>query len=478
MLTGPMAPGSDNPYRALPSTDRLLAHPDLVALGQRTGRSELRRLVQQVLAQLRGQLAAAQGEPSPDLADRLQEPAVLAAVQREAAAEGSRGLVPVVNASGVVLNTGLGRAPVHPEAAAAMARAAAGYCTLEVDRATGRRNQRDEHVGELAARLTGAEAAIAVNNCAAAVLLALQTLAGGRAAAVSRGELVEIGGSFRMPEVMRRAGVGLVEVGATNRTRLADYRAALEDPGRDVALLLKVHTSNYRLVGFTEEVTPAALAELGRAHGLPTVYDLGSGRIDPEGAAPLDFLGDEPGVERAVASGVDLVLFSGDKLLGGPQAGLIVGRAATVAALRENPLYRALRLDKTTLAGLEVTLRLLLGGRGDELPARAQLLRPLGELEAAARRLAQALGRLPELRAEVLEDRTQPGSGTAPQVFVPSWSVAVEHRQLSPSRLAEALRLGEPCVFARVQADRLRLDLRTLLPGDEQRLVTAFARLA
>jgi L-seryl-tRNA(Ser) seleniumtransferase len=380
-----------------------------------------------------------------------------------------------INVSGVVLNTGLGRAPVHPEAAQAMAAAARSFCVLEVDRFTGKRNQRDERLSELLVRLTGAEAGIAVNNCAAAVLLTLQTFAGGRSALVSRGELVEIGGSFRMPAVMERAGVRLVEVGTTNRTRIADYEAAIDDT---TGLLLKVHTSNYRVVGFTEEAGPAELDELGRRRGIRTAYDLGSGLLDAEGATSLGFLGDEPPLAEALASGMDVAMFSGDKLLGGPQAGLIVGRRQAIAELRKNPLYRALRLDKVALAGLETTLQLLLSGRGDELPARAMLVRPAESLRPVAEALAVELAGLEGISTEVVAERSQPGSGSAPDVYLDTFCVAAAARGRSTQRLAADLRAGDPPVFARIHEDRLLMDVRTLLPGDHEALVEAFRRLA
>jgi L-seryl-tRNA(Ser) seleniumtransferase len=311
-----------------------------------------------------------------------------------------------------------------------MRAAAASYCVLEVDRWSGERNQRDERLSDLLRRLTGAEAGIGVNNNAGAVLLCFNTFAHGRSAIVSRGELVEIGGTFRVPDVMQRAGVELVEVGTTNRTRIADYAAALD---ARTGLLIKVHTSNFRVVGFTEEASAAELAELGRAHSVPTVYDLGSGLLEHAGAPPIaPLLGGEPLVVDAVRSGVDVVSFSGDKLLGGPQAGLLVGRRAAIAELRKNPLYRALRLDKVALAGLETTLELVLAGRGGEIPARRMLAESAAQLRPRAEELARALGAWPELECSVCEGSSQPGSGSAPGVLLPSSVVRVRHARLSP----------------------------------------------
>ncbi|QDU66764.1 L-seryl-tRNA(Sec) selenium transferase [Engelhardtia mirabilis] len=470
-----MPSAADNPYRALPSVDALAAEPALADLAGEFGPELVTRLIQGAVDRMRSQIRERDLDGSAVRA-RVDAGDLVRDVQAAVARERRAGVVPIVNATGVVLNTGLGRAPVHPEAAAAMAAVAGGYCVLEVDRESGKRNRRDDRVGELVGRLVGCEAAIAVNNCAAAVYLSLQTFAGARAAVLSRGELVEIGGSFRMPDVMSRAGVRLVEVGTTNRTRGADFERAL-DTEPDVAALLKVHTSNYRVVGFVEEVSPAQLAQIGAARGVTTIYDLGSGRLDAPGTASLDFLGDEPDVREAVASGVDVVLFSGDKLLGAPQAGILAGKAEAIGALRANPIYRAVRLDKVGLAGLEKTLELLLAGRGDELPARALLTASAAQIEPRARALAAELAGLPQLTAEVVGELSQPGSGSAPDVFLPTFCIRVVHEQHSAEALSRALRRGEPPVFARVHDDRVLLDPRTLLPGDDARLVQAFAIL-
>jgi len=477
MKSGQTQPGpmknDANPYRLLPAVEEVLAAAGARGLAGRVSRELLVGFVNRVLAGWRAEIATGALDAA-GLEGRLARGELLRDLERCVEQEQRSGLVRVINATGVVLHTGLGRASVHPEVARAMQAAAQGYCTLEVERASGERSQRDQRLGELAARLTGAEAGIAVNNNAAAVLLILNTFGAGKETLLSRGELVEIGGSFRMPDVMERASTRLVEVGTTNRTRAADFRAAC---GPRSGLLIKVHTSNYRLVGFTEEVEARELAELGRELGLPSAYDLGSGLLECDGARPLDMLGGEPLVRDAVASGVDVVCFSGDKLLGGPQAGLIVGRAEPLARLRRNPLYRALRLDKVTLAGLERTLELYLAGRADELPARAMLLASAQELRPAAERLAAALGALPGLEATVIAERSQPGSGSAPGVFLPTFVVRAQVRGRSTGELARALRLGEPAVFARIHEDALLLDPRTLHPGEEADLVAAFKRL-
>ena len=388
--------------------------------------------------------------------------------------ERGRGVVRAVNATGVVMHTGMGRSPIHAEVAEAMGRAAGGYCVLEVDRFTGQRNQRDDRLSELLRRLTGAEAGIAVNNNAAAAFLTMHAFAFGREAIVSRGELVEIGGSFRVPDVMKAANVTLVEVGATNRTRIADYERAIT---AETGLLMKVHSSNFKLVGFTEEVPMPELAELGRDRAIPTAYDLGSGRLEADTARPLDMLG-ETLVREAVESGIEVVTFSGDKLLGGPQAGLIVGSAERIACMRRDPLYRAMRLDKTALAGLEGTLELLLSGRGDEIPTRAMLLREAGAVRADAEALAADLAALAGVSASVVDSEAEPGSGSAPGEYLASAAVRVAVDGLSANGLADALRAADPPVFARIHEGSLVLDPRTLLPGDGESLRSVFAGLA
>ncbi|MCB9915880.1 MAG: L-seryl-tRNA(Sec) selenium transferase [Planctomycetes bacterium] len=459
-------------FRQLPGVDEVLRMAKVGQLAARTGREELTGLVRRALDGLRREIADG-GVDAAGLAERLAGDAVAARVEALFLADRKKGVRPAINATGVVLHTGLGRAPVHPEAAARMARVAAGYCILEVDRASGKRNRRDDRLSELLQRLTGCEAGIAVNNNAAAVFLALNTFAAGGECIVSRGELVEIGGSFRVPDVMTRAGVALREVGTTNRTRAADYREAIGDA---TGLLLKVHTSNFRVVGFTEEVAMDELAALGAERGLPTCFDLGSGLFECEGATPLDMLGGETVVRDAVASGLDVVTFSGDKLFGGPQAGFLVGKRARIEALRKNPMYRALRLDKTALAGLEATLELLVDGRGDELPTRRMLLATAAELKPAAERLAERLDVLPGLRAEAIPERSQPGSGSAPHVYLDTWAVRVQHAARSAEALARHLRMGEPPVFTRIADDFVLCDPRTLLDEhDEDHLVDAFA---
>ncbi len=448
--------------------------PRVAALASLAPRELLLQLVRASLENWRARIKSS-GWSAADLEQRLAAGELLLEIEARVAREGRRGVVPAVNATGVVLHTGLGRAPVHPEAAQAMAEAARGYCILEVDRESGERNQRDDYLSDLLARATGAQAGIGVNNCAAAVLLALQTFAGGgRDVIVSRGELVEIGGSFRMPSVMERAGVHLVEVGTTNRTHYPDYVAAI---GERTGLLLKVHASNYRVEGFTAEVGAKELGALGRERNVPSCYDLGSGLLELSNATPLSMLGDEPRVREAVQSGIDVVMFSGDKLLGGPQAGMIVGTRQRIDQLRKNPIYRAVRLDKVALAGLETTLELYLAGRADEIPSRARMLTSDAQLKPIAEELARRLAAIDGLSVSVQADRSQPGSGTAPTVFLPTFVVRVKRAGDSAALLARRLRIGTPPVFVRIQDDALLLDPRTLLDGDLERLVSAFANL-
>ena len=468
-----MSSPKTNPFALLPSVERILLSGPVAGLIDRVGRDLVARFLGEELERWREEIRVGTLD-SEEMRARLERGELLRALEERIRREEGGGLTCAVNAAGVVLHTGLGRAPMHAEAAKAMEAVARSYCVLEVDRFTGERNRRDDRLAELLCRLTGAEGAIVVNNNAAAVLLTLSTFAEGRETIVSRGELVEIGGSVRMPDVMARAGTKLVEVGTTNRTRIEDYRRAA---GPDTGLLLEVHSSNYTMVGFTEQPGSKALAELGRELGITVAFDLGSGLLETEGAAPLAVLPDEPLVREAVEIGMDVVTFSGDKLLGGPQAGLIVGRDAAITAMRDNALYRALRLDKVTIAGLERTLELLLEGRGGEIPARRMLLATADEIRPVAEALAADLRGIEGLSVEVAEDTSQPGSGSAPGVFLPTWVVRVRAEDLSASQLSAELRAGDPPVFARIQDQELLLDPRTFLPGDGDRVFDALSLL-
>jgi len=391
-----------------------------------------------VLARAREEIRA--GADPGDLAARLR-------AELEAAREPK--LRRVINATGVIVHTNLGRAPLADEALARVHAAAQGYSNLEYDLARGARGSRQDHVAALLRRLTGAEAALVVNNNAAAVMLALAALAEGRDVLVSRGELLEIGDGFRIPDVLARSGARLRELGTTNRTRAVDYERAITD---ETALLLRVHQSNFRVVGFTEQPRVEELAALARRHGLPLVDDLGSGAL-------VD-VGDEPTAREALAAGADLVCFSGDKLLGGPQAGIVVGRADLVERLRRHPLQRALRADKLTLAALEGTLALYL-----DAPERIPVLRMLRQETASVRARAERLAEL--VGGEVEETVARAGGGALPLAELPSYACAVEEE------LAEKLRSARPPVVSIVRDGRTLLDCRTLTDGEVDEVAAA-----
>lgn len=448
--------------RQLPSVDRLVAQVRARGRVLRVAHEFLVQVAREVVAEHR---AALQDGRVPEVdAERMLE-----TVESRILAAAHPSLRKVVNATGVLLHTNLGRAPLAAEAQRAV-QEASGTCNLELDLASGTRGSRQDHVEELLRRLTGAQASVVVNNNAAGVHLALSALASGREVVVSRSEQVEIGGSFRMPEVMRAAGVRLVEVGTTNRVRLSDYEAALS---LQTALLLKVHRSNFRLVGFVSDVSVSELAGLARRVGLPLVYDLGSGALVDLRSRGLPY---EPTVPEAVREGADLVLFSGDKLLGGPQAGIVVGRTDLVEVLRRHPLYRAVRMDKLDLAALEATLRLYLDP--ETAWERVPVLRMLGasedRLRARAQALARSFGQL-GVQAEPVPCESEAGGGSLPGAVLPSWGVRVWQASGSPQALAAALRAASPPVLARVQGDAVLLDLRSVLPEDDSVLEASVA---
>jgi L-seryl-tRNA(Ser) seleniumtransferase len=423
--------------RDLPSVDRMLDDPRLVSAPRDLALAAARVSLERARAAIRA-------------GDDPGDPVIAAVVELEHALRPS--LRRVINATGVVVHTNLGRAPLPPSAVERLTEVATGYSNLELDLGTGRRGSRHDHLAETLARLTGAEAALVVNNCAAAVMLALAALAEGREVVVSRGELVEIGDGFRIPDVLTRSGARLVEVGTTNRTRVADYERAI---GPETAVLLRVHPSNFRVVGFTEQPALSELAAVARAHDLPLVDDLGSGAL-------VD-LGDEPTAGASLAAGADLVCFSGDKLLGGPQAGIVVGRADLVDRLRRHPLQRALRADKLALAALEGTLLLYLDPTRarSEVPVLRMLDEPLASVRARAERLASLVG------GEVEDTVGRVGGGALPVTDLPSAACAVE------AELAAPLRQSDPPVLGIVRDGRLLLDARTV--SDEEVAVVAEA---
>jgi L-seryl-tRNA(Ser) seleniumtransferase len=452
--------------RALPSVDELLRRLAGRAEMGDIPRPRLTAIVRERLDAERRRVRAGQGQAAA-------VDALVASVVETVTRAGAFSLRPLVNATGVVLHTNLGRAPLSVRALERLALVGGQYSNLELDLETKERGSRYAHVEALLRRLTGAEGALVVNNNAAAVLLALETLARGREVVVSRGELIEIGGEFRIPDIMRRSGAVLREVGTTNRTHLRDYAQAI---GAETALLLKVHTSNYRVVGFTADVSSRELVALGRDRGIPVMEDLGSGclvDLRPYG------LPHEPTVQEVVAAGVDVVTFSGDKLLGGPQAGIVVGRRELVARLQKNPLNRALRIDKFTIAALEATLYAYDAGRVlDEVPTLRLLTEPLAAVRRRAQRVLRSLPADVRARASavVVEDRAQVGGGALPAVELPTAAVAVGATAAQTRALDAALRAGDPPVVGRVVDDRLLLDCRTILPDQVAVLAAAVAR--
>jgi len=447
----------------IPSVDKLLHAPLLQELFARHGRTAVTATVRAQLAQLRR--AALAGELDQG---GLEESAIAAAVAARLAHAARPALRPVFNLSGTVLHTNLGRALLPAEAVDAVVRAMSAPVNLEYDLAAGGRGERDTLIERTLCELTGAAAALVVNNNAAAVLLMLSVLAPRREVLVSRGELIEIGGSFRLPDIMRRAGARLIEVGTTNRTHLADYTRAV---GPRSALLLKVHTSNYAITGFTASVSLAELVQLGRSHGIPVAVDLGSGSLVDLRRWQLPA---EPTVREAVAAGADLVAFSGDKLLGGPQAGLVVGRADLIQRLRRDPLKRALRVGKLTLAALEAVLTLYRAPEhlAERLTTLRLLTRPLAHLKAQAVRLRAPLERSLGERYEVAETPlfSQIGSGALPLEQLPSYGLAVraiKGKRASLARLEEALRALPRPVISRIADRALWLDVRCLEREEE-----------
>ncbi len=459
-----------DPRRQLPGVDVLLTSPSFQPLLDRFPRSRVVESTRKVLEGLRTEVAREANRarlPDEETYARLVE-SILEALALPS-------LRPVVNATGVVLHTNLGRAPLSGPTRKAMARAGHGYSNLEFDLGAGERGSRYVHCVGLLKELTGAPDALVVNNNAAAVVLALNTLAVGRRVLVSRGELVEIGGGFRIPEMLARSGAFLSEVGTTNRTRIEDYRRAVEEAreaeGAPVGAILKVHRSNFRISGFTEEASLAELGALARELDLSLLHDLGSGLLaDPR---PLG-LPEEPRAPESIAAGAHAVAISGDKLLGGPQAGILLGREGVIDAMRKNPLCRAFRVDKVTLAGLEATLRHYLDPAEAlrEIPVLRMLSISLDALEARARDLASRLHH-DGASFRVAPGKGVVGGGTYPGVELPSWTVRVRARGEGPQELAKRLRSRALPVVARVEDDELVLDLRTVEPEEEGAVATA-----
>jgi L-seryl-tRNA(Ser) seleniumtransferase len=442
-------------FRDIPSIERLRQRETIRRLEEAHGHHAVVEALRAETADVRARLAQDAAPDDPGAAIEAALPARLAAASAPS-------LRRVINATGVILHTNLGRAPLSASAAERAARLAAGYGNIEYDVAAGRRGRRDTHAEALLRTITGAEAAVVVNNNAAAVLIVLAALAGGREVLISRGELVEIGGGFRIPDVMAQSGARLREVGTTNRTRLADYAAAISER---TGLILRVHPSNFRIEGFTERVAVRDLVALGRRFGVPVAEDLGSGYL---GFAPeIPALRDEPDVRESVAAGTDIVMFSGDKLLGGPQSGIIAGATAAVARVRQHPLMRALRVDKITYAALEATLAEYAAGRAASIPVAAMILMTAEEAGRRAEAIAARLQECEGIAAAVTDGESTIGGGSAPGSALPTRLVAIDPLRASAQAFEAALRAQSPPVIARIEDGRVLLDPRTVAPEDD-----------
>jgi L-seryl-tRNA(Ser) seleniumtransferase len=476
ILRPPRAATAMTDYRIIPSIEHLRLRDGVRTLERDFGRAAIVAALREAAARLRAALAAGLAAP-PDVESAA---AYLEDEARQVLRQSARpSLRRVINATGVVVHTNLGRSPLSVAAVRRIGEVAMCYSNLEYDIAAGGRGHRDVHAEALLQRLLGVEAAVVVNNNAAAMLLVLAALAAGRDVIVSRGELVEIGGGFRVPEVMAQSGARLREVGTTNRTRLDDYRQAV---GPDTALLLRVHRSNFRIEGFTEQPSLQELAGLGREKGIPVVEDIGSGYLGLPGedADPgLDrLLAGEPRVQSSLEAGIDLVCFSGDKLLGGPQAGIIAGRRELVARVRRHPLMRALRVDKLTYAALEATLGEYVSGRASRtVPVLGMVLATPESLEARCLQIVERLAGHAGLDADIVDAPSAVGGGTTPGLVIPSRVIALRHGRQGADWLDAWLRQAETPVVGRIERDRLILDLRTVLLSEDEELGSTLGRV-
>ncbi len=461
----PSEESASDRLRSLPAVHEVLAADELRPALAEHPRALVADTVRQALDEMRVAIRAGKavdGSPGRVAQNALR---LLSARLRERTAR-------AINATGVVVHTGLGRAVLAPHVLEAIQRELCGYCRLQIDLDTGRRGKRGTYVERLLCEITGAEAAFVVNNNAAATLLVLSAFARGREVIISRGQLIEIGGSFRIPEVLSQSGARLVEVGTTNKTHLYDYERAISE---NTAMIMRVHMSNYRIVGFTESVPLADLVALARRHGLLVVDDLGSGLLLD--LAPFG-LRDEPVAQESIRTGADIVTFSGDKLLGGPQAGIILGRREAIAELRRHPLARALRICKMTYVALEATLELFLEPEKlfQRLPTLRMLCEDVGEVRRRARRLARRIRQAaPEAEVELVAETSQFGSGALPAQDIPTCAVALGLPGVGAQELAARLRRYRPPVVARIKEGRVLLDARTILPGEEAIVAQAIA---
>ena len=459
-------------FRVIPSIDQLRQRDAVRELEDRYGH-------QPVVAALRDATETLRSGLTLGSTDVRQSEDAARAIETGAEAVLDRSLSPtlrpVINATGVIIHTNLGRAPLATPAIARVAAVAAGYCNLEYDLVTGDRWSRTTHASGLLRQLTGAEAALVVNNNAAALLLVLTALASGREVIISRGELVEIGGGFRIPDVMRQSGAHLREVGTTNRTRPEDYAAAINDA---TALILRVHPSNFRMEGFVERPSLRAIAEVGRPFGIPVVEDLGGGNLyDHNGHASIPF--EEPTVQHSLADGAAVCCFSGDKLLGGPQAGIIIGREAALQSISEHPLMRAVRVDKMIYAALEATLLEHLAERAAEtVPVTRMLTTRVEGLAERADRLISNIPTRAGIDVTLTDGDSTVGGGAAPGTTISSRLLEVSFQGLTPTTAARRLRESTPPVIARIEHGRLLLDLRTVAPNDDDVLVGVLTRVA
>lgn len=462
-----MTQAGESLLRRIPSVDVLVREAEAADWARDVPRAILTGAIRETLDEVRGLLT--RGACGTMAEDRLH-PFIVDRIRGSVRSAMGPHFRKVVNAAGIILHTGLGRAVLPRRAIEHLREHLGGYSLLQVDTAAGKRSQRDARIEWLLRQLTGAEAATVVNNNAAATMLVLNAVGRGREIIVSRGQLVEIGGSFRLPEVFEASGARLVEVGTTNKTHLRDYERAITE---DTAAILRVHPSNYKIMGFSSEVPLKELAELAHSRNLPVIDDVGAGAI-------VDFarfgFQDQPTLPDSIRDGADLTTSSTDKLIGGPQGGIILGRRDLVAAIRKNPLARILRVDKLTLAVLETTLTLLLDEATAlrEIPTLAMLMRPLEDLGAQAERIAAAVRKLaPKAGIEVVDGSSQMGSGSLPTQNIPTRLVSIDPPGGSAEQLAARLRCGEPPVFTRIQKDRVLMDPRTLQDGDEALLVEA-----
>ncbi|HNR66460.1 MAG TPA: L-seryl-tRNA(Sec) selenium transferase [bacterium] len=467
-----MSRASAERLQKIPSIDALLLDPEIKAILERFDRERVKSWLSAAVEQNKKQLLHNDSDATPSRKELSR--AIIDHCIAAVAAWQRPSLRRTINGTGIVLHTGLGRAPYSPAAQEQVQQAMQGYCNLEVDLLSGKRGQRNSHIADLLCQLTGAEAAVAVNNNAAAVFLALNTLAAGREAIISRGQLIEIGGSFRIPQIMEKSGVIMREVGTTNKTKLADFREAINEK---TAVIVVAHTSNYRVMGFTAEVSVADLCALAHQHGIPVLHDLGGGVIVDLQQFGLPY---EPLVQDSLQAGADVVTFSGDKVLGGPQCGLLVGNRTAIGQIATNPLMRVVRCDKLTFAALEATLKLFFSSDLTQVRAIARLTEPANRIEARAKIVEQRLQAACSgwLEIERVDSVSQTGSGALPLEKLPSCALAIKPKAGSAADLAGRLRCGTTPVLGYIKSDHLYLDFRTIEDEEIEILIQAFLAIA